>query len=137
LLLAPFGWALGSVLSRRLPLPAGMMCAATQMIGGAAVTFVAALLRGEGLPTAVPLGAALAFAYLVVFGSMVGFSAYTYLLRNTTTALATSYAYVNPVIAVMLGAIIDRERLAAGMLGAGALVVLGVAILALGRRAPA
>jgi drug/metabolite transporter (DMT)-like permease len=133
LLLAPLGWALGSVLSRRLPLPAGMTLAATQMIWGAVVTFVAAALRGERLPTTLPAGAALALAYLVVFGSMIAFSAYTYLLRHTTTALATSYAYVNPVIAVVLGAFVDGERPRAEMLGAGALVVLGVAILALGR----
>jgi drug/metabolite transporter (DMT)-like permease len=133
LLFAPIGWALGSVLSRRLPLPPGIMGAATQMIGGAAVTFVAATLRGEVLPSALPAEAALALVYLVVFGSMVGFSAYTYLLRHTTTAIATSYAYVNPVIAVLLGALLDRERPGPGMLGPGAIVVLGVAILALGR----
>jgi drug/metabolite transporter (DMT)-like permease len=137
LLLAPLGWALGSVLSRRF-LPGGATLAATQMIAGAAVTFVAAVLRGEELPAALPGGAALALAYLIVFGSMVAFSAYTYLLQHTTTALATSYAYVNPVIAVVLAAIIDHERPRAEMLGAGALVVLGVAILALGKsRSPA
>jgi drug/metabolite transporter (DMT)-like permease len=135
LLLAPLGWALGSVLSRRL-LPGGITLAATQMIGGAAVTFVAAALRGETVPTSLPAGAALALAYLIVFGSMLAFTAYTYLLRHTTTALATSYAYVNPVIAVVLAAIVDRERPRAEMLGAGALVVLGVAILLVGGRPP-
>jgi drug/metabolite transporter (DMT)-like permease len=133
LLLAPVGWALGSVLTRRVSLPAGTMAAATQMIGGGAVTFVVATLRGERLPASVSGHALLALAYLVLFGSIVGFSAYTYLLRNTTTALATSYAYVNPVLAVVLGAALDGERPGVGMLAPGALVVMGVVIVALGR----
>ena len=137
LLFAPIGWALGSVLSRRLSLPAGTMSAATQMIGGAVVTFAAGALRGERLPASVPANAVYALVYLVVAGSIAGFSAYTYLLRHTTTALATSYAYVNPVIAVLLGAAIDGERPGAGMLAPGALVLAGVAILALGRPRPA
>jgi drug/metabolite transporter (DMT)-like permease len=136
LLLAPVGWALGSVLARRLALPPGAMAAATQMLGGSALTFAVAVLRGERLPASIPAHAALALAYLVVFGSIVAFSAYTYLLRHTTTALATSYAYVNPVLAVLLGAAIDGEQPDVGMLGPGVLVVLGVAIVALGRRAP-
>jgi drug/metabolite transporter (DMT)-like permease len=136
LLISPAGWALGSVLSRRLALPAGAMAAATQMLGGGVLTLAAAAARGEHLPAAVPGHAALALLYLVLFGSIVGFSAYTYLLRHTTTALATSYAYVNPVIAVLLGAALGGERPGVGMLAPGALVVLGVVILAVGRSAP-
>jgi drug/metabolite transporter (DMT)-like permease len=136
LLLAPVGWAFGSVLSRRLSLPAGAMAAAAQMLGGGLVTFPAAALHRERLPAAVPAHAVLALAYLVIFGSIVGFSAYSYLLRHTTTALATSYAYVNPVLAVLLGAALGGERLGVGMLAPGALVVLGVVIVALGRSAP-
>ncbi len=134
LLLAPVGWALGSVLGRRLSLPAGSMSAATQMMSGGVVTLAAAAVRGEHLPAAIPGRAVLAVLYLVVFGSIIGFSAYTYLLRHTTTALATSYAYVNPVLAVLLGAALGGERPDAGLLAPGALVVLGVAIMALGRR---
>ncbi len=136
LLLAPLGWALGSVVSRRIALPAGGMSAATQMLAGGAVTLVASFASGERVPAALPGPAWLAFAYLVIFGSLAGFSAYSYLLRRTSTALATSYAYVNPVIAVLLGAALGGEHPGAGMLGAGALVVAGVVILALGR-APA
>jgi drug/metabolite transporter (DMT)-like permease len=136
LLLAPVGWALGSVLARRLSLPAGSMSAATQMLGGGIITLAAAALRGERLPAALPGRALLALLYLVVFGSIVAFSAYTYLLRHTTTALATSSSYVNPMLAVLLGAALGGERPGAGMLAPGALVVLGVAIMALERARP-
>jgi drug/metabolite transporter (DMT)-like permease len=133
LLFAPAGWALGSVLSRRLSLPPGTMAAASQMIAGGLVTLAAALVHGERLPAAIPAPAALAFAYLAVFGSIVGFSAFTYLLRHTTTPLAMSYAYVNPVIAVLLGAALGGEHPSAGLYAPGALVVLGVAVVAWGK----
>jgi drug/metabolite transporter (DMT)-like permease len=142
LLLAPAGWALGSVLARRLDLPGGVMSAATLMLGGGTVTLLAGLIRGERAPSALPLQGALAIAYLAVFGSIIAFSAYTYLLQSTTTALATSYAYVNPVLAVALGAVLGGERPGLGLLLPGAIVVAGVAIMATGRggqapRAPA
>ncbi len=133
LLLAPVGWALGSVLSRRLALPAGTMAAATQMVTGGLVTLAAALAHDDRVPALIPGRAALALGYLAVVGSIVGFSAFTYLLRHTTTALAMSYAYVNPVIAVLLGAAFRGERPGVGMLAPGALVVLGVGVLAVGR----
>jgi drug/metabolite transporter (DMT)-like permease len=134
LLLAPAGWALGSVLARRLRLPAGGMSAATLMIGGGLLTLTVALARGEHPPAAIPLSGALALGYLAVFGSIVAFSAYTYLLQSTTTALATSYAYVNPVLAVVLGAALGGERPGPGLLLPGAVVVAGVAVVATGRK---
>ena len=78
----------------------------------------------------------LALFYLIAFGSIVAFSAYTYLLRHTTTALATSSSYVNPVLAVLLGAALGGERPDAGLIAPGVLVILGVAIVALGRPRP-
>src|SRR5262249_44004607 len=79
----------------------------------------------------------IAVAYLAVFGSLVAFSAYTYLLQSTSTAIATSYAYVNPVLAVVLGAVVGGERPGAGLIVPGAIVVAGVAVMASGRgRAP-
>jgi drug/metabolite transporter (DMT)-like permease len=137
LLLAPAGWALGSVLARRLSLPSGVMSAATLMIGGGALTLAAAIARGERMPPAIPMQGMLAVAYLAFLGSIVAFSAYTYLLQNTSTAIATSYAYVNPVLAVVLGAVIGGERPGRGLIIPGAVVVAGVAVMATGRRAPA
>ncbi len=134
LLLAPAGWALGTVLARRVGVPKGAMSSATLMIAGGLLTMAVALARGEQLPADVPLRGALALAYLAVFGSLVGFSAYTYLLRHTTTALATSYAYVNPVLAVLLGAAVGGEKPGAGLIVPGALVVAGVAVMATGKQ---
>jgi drug/metabolite transporter (DMT)-like permease len=133
LMLAPAGWALGSVLARRLSLPGGVMSSATLMIGGGLVTLGAAIVHGERMPASIPVSGALAVVYLAVFGSIVAFSAYTYLLQTTSTALATSYAYVNPVLAVVLGAAVGGERPGAGLIVPGAVVVAGVAVMATGR----
>ena len=129
-------WALGSIWSRRLTLPKGMLSSATQMLAGGALILLVALVRGERL-TAVPSPRALwAMAYLIVFGSIVGYSAYQYLLSRVRPTLATSYAYVNPVVAVSLGALLAGEAVAPRAIGALGLILGGVAMLAL-RRAPA
>lgn len=134
LLCAPVGWALGSFLAKRLTLAAGLMGAATQMIGGGVACFIGGVVRGESVPARVPATALLALAYLVVFGSLVAFSAYSYLLKSTRPSVATSYAYVNPVLAVALGVAIAHERIAPTAIVATVLVVLAVATLALRRR---
>jgi drug/metabolite transporter (DMT)-like permease len=134
LLLAPAGWALGTVMARRLALPPGAMSAATLMIAGGLLMMAVGLAGGEHPPAQIPLRGALALAYLGVFGSILTFSAYTYLIQTTSTALATSYAYVNPVLAVILGAVAGGERPGAGLLVPGAAVVAGVAVVATGRR---
>jgi drug/metabolite transporter (DMT)-like permease len=135
LLVAPIAWALGSLWTRRLGLPRGAMAGAAQMIPAGALSLLAGGLAGERLPTTLPLPALLAFAYLVFFGSIVGYTAFTHLLRNTSTLLATSYAYVNPILAIALGAAVAGERPGAGALLAGALVVAGVVLLATERPA--
>lgn len=130
LLLAPIGWALGSLASRKLPQAPGMMGAAAQMIVGGVATLGSGLAMGEEWPTqSVPPAAIAAWIYLVVAGSIVAFTAYSYLLRNTRPALATSYAYVNPVIAVLLGVSIAGEALTLATLAGGALIVAGVAVV--------
>jgi len=111
LLLSPVCWAFGSAWSHHLPLPSGLMASATEMlIGGGFLTLVGLLLgeRISGQPTIQSL---LAIAYLVVFGSLIAFTAYGYLLRHLRPALATSYAYVNPIIAVGLGVGFAGERI--------------------------
>ncbi|NVJ13266.1 drug/metabolite exporter YedA [Myxococcus sp. AM010] len=128
LLVSPMSWALGSVWSRRLPMPRGLMSTAAQMLCGGAVMLGFSLLMGERL-TAMPTPkAVLAFFYLVVFGSLVGYSAYGYLLRNARPALATSYAYVNPVLAVFLGGLLAGETMTpTAWLAMGA--ILGAVVL--------
>ena len=128
LLLGPITWAFGSIWSRKLPMAQGLMSTATQMLTGGTLFLLVSFLLGERL-TAVPEPRALsAFFYLVFFGSLVAFSAYGYLLRNARPALATSYAYVNPMVAVLLGTFLAGESLSTwGMLAMGA--ILGSVVL--------
>jgi drug/metabolite transporter (DMT)-like permease len=136
LVLSAITWSLGSMWSTRLPLPAGPMAASTEMLTGGIVILVAALIRGERM-TAIPdLQALGAYAYLVVFGSIVAYTAYAFLLAKVRPALATSYAYVSPVIAVFLGAIVAGENVTPVAVAALVLILAGVAIIAT-QRAPA
>ena len=128
-------WALGSIYSRRLPLPKGLMASGAQMLAGGLVMLVLAALRGERIATAPSAQAALALAYLIVAGSIVGYSAYQFLLSRVRPTLAASYAYVNPVVAVGLGAALAGEAVAPRAVGALALILGGVAMLALRRQA--
>ena len=127
-LLAPMGWAMGSVTSARLPLPTGMMRTATQMICGGAAMMVVSVAAGEHFAGPPSLRAWLAVAYLCAFGSLLGFTAYSYLLSHTRPAVATSYAYVNPVIAVVLGVALAGERFGSTSL-VGAVIVLAAVVL--------
>jgi drug/metabolite transporter (DMT)-like permease len=136
LVLSPIGWALGSMIQRRRAhlLPSGLMSAATQMIGGAVVLFVAAVATGESIPAHVSGEALSSFLYLVVFGSLLGYTAYAWLLRNASAPLAMSYAYVNPAIAIVIGVAFGAETLAPATLAATLLIVAGVALLVAKRR---
>ncbi|MFY0528202.1 drug/metabolite exporter YedA [Archangium gephyra] len=128
LLLAPVTWAFGSVWSRRLPMARGLMSTATQMLTGGALFLLISFGFGERLTTLPDPRAISAFFYLVIFGSLVAFSAYGYLLRNARPALATSYAYVNPMVAVLLGTFLAGESLSTwGMVAMGA--ILGSVVL--------
>lgn len=128
LLLSPLGWAIGSLISKRMPSPPGMMRAGGQMLAGGLTMGVVALALGERMaaePSARAIGAAL---YLMVAGSLIGFTAYSYLLKHTRPVIATSYAYVNPVIAVILGVTIAGESfdLASGV---GGVIILAAILL--------
>ena len=136
LVLSAITWSLGSMWSTRLPLPAGPMAAASEMLTGGTVILAVALLRGERM-TAIPDAQALgAYLYLVVFGSIIAYTAYAFLLAKVRPALATSYAYVSPVVAVFLGAVVAAEQVTHVAVAALALILTGVAIIA-AQRAPA
>ncbi len=109
LMVAPVSWALGSLLARTWPLPKGLMSAATQMLTGGVAMSVLSVLHGDRLPDPLPMRSVQAWVYLAVFGSLVAYSAYTWLLRETRPAVATSYSYVNPVVAVLFGAFFANE----------------------------
>ncbi|MGB3393315.1 MAG: drug/metabolite exporter YedA [Stenotrophomonas sp.] len=133
LLVAPLGWAFGSIWSRGRDLPSPFMAAAGQMLCGGVILVVAGLLRGEHMGATPSLQGMLAVGYLSVFGSIVAFTAYVWLLHNVRPVLASSYAYVNPVIAVALGAWVANERFGAAELGAMGVILAGVVVITLAR----
>lgn len=132
-------WALGSILARRGGLPRSpLMATGAQMLAGGAGLLLAGLLGGETSRVAldaVTPRAALSLGYLVVFGSLIAFSCYAWLLRVSTPSKVSTYAYVNPVVAVMLGTFAG-EALHPRMLAAGALIVAGVAAITITRPRP-
>ncbi len=133
LLIAPIGWAYGSVWSRGRDLPAPFMSAAGQMLCGGVVMLIAGALLGERFHSVPTLQGTLAVGYLAMFGSIVAFSAYIWLLHNVRPAVAGSYAYVNPVIAVALGAWLANESFGLHDLGAMAMILLGVVVITLAK----
>jgi drug/metabolite transporter (DMT)-like permease len=137
LLVATLAWSFGSIWSRGRDLPTPFMTAAAQMLcGGAAMCIVGAIAgeRFHALPTAAGLAA---FGYLVVAGSIVGFSAYIWLLHHVRPVLAGSYAYINPAIAVALGAWLAHERFGLHELAAMGVILLGVVAITLAKAATA
>lgn len=133
---ATLAWAVGSLWSRRLPLsPSPFQSTAMQMLAAGPLLALAGAARGEfsrltpAMLTPTPL---LAIAFLVVFGSIAGFGSYVWLLRNTTPTRASTYAFVNPLIAVLLGWAIAGEKLGWRTFVASALIVSSVAAVVLG-----
>ena len=130
---AALAWAWGSLYAREAALPARpLVGAGMQMLAGGVLLTVAGLATGELAEvdlSGVSARSALAVAYLVVFGSVIAYSAYVWLLKNAGTALVSTYAYVNPVVAVALGALFLAEPVTPRMLLAGAAIVVAVALI--------
>lgn len=126
-------WAAGSLYARSAPRPASQpMLSGMQMIAGGTILSIVAAATGQwhGFSLAdTPAVAWWSFAYLVTFGSLIAFSAYMYLLTATTPARVSTYAYVNPVVAVFLGWAVAGEALSARMLVASAVIVGAVALI--------
>jgi drug/metabolite transporter (DMT)-like permease len=136
-LAAPVCWASGSVFTRHVKLPKRPLVAAgIEMLWAGLVFGVASIVTGE-------LGrlhwqhvsttSIVALLYLIVFGSLVGFSAYVWLLRSAPLSLVSTYAYVNPVVAVILGGIFLGEAITARLVIAGGIIVLAVALIVIAR----
>ena len=133
LLLGSFSWALGSLLSRTAKLPtSGFLAAAMEMIAGGVWLGLFGLVTGQAgeLTLAAMSAKSLAsLAYLIVFGSLVGFTAYIWLLGATTASRVSTYAYVNPVVAVLLGWAFAGEALTMRTLLAAAVIIGAVAMI--------
>ena len=131
LLVAAAGWAIGSLYSRRAPLPRRpLVSSSMQMLLGGVLLAVVAAASGElsdvGRPSTESI---LAVAYLAAFGSILAFSTYAWLLRNARTSVVSTYAYVNPLVAVFLGWAVENEGVGLRTLGAGALILVAVALI--------
>jgi drug/metabolite transporter (DMT)-like permease len=136
-LFAPISWAAGSVFSRHVRLPSRpLVSAAMEMLWAGVLFAIGSVLTGElgrlhidGI-SKTSVGALI---YLIVFGSLVGFSAYIWLLRAAPLSLVSTYAYVNPVVAVILGAILLGEAINLRVLAAGGIILAAVALIVIAR----
>ncbi len=135
LALAALCWAFGSAWSQHVPLPRGMMAGAAQMIAGGAVVLIVSFAAGERVTALPTLRSVAAVVYLGIVGSLIGFTAYVYLLGRVRPALATSYAYVNPILALLLGLWIGGEKVGMLEVWAMGIILLGVVLVVLGQRA--
>ena len=141
LLAAPIAWGFGSLWSRQATLPeAPLLAIGMEMVAGGALLLVLGLATGE-LPhlhvAAISARSLAALLYLVIFGALIGFTAYLWLLRVTSAANVSTHSFVNPVIAVLLGWAVAGEAVTTRMLLASAVIIAAVALITLSRRSPA
>jgi len=139
LVAASMAWAFGSVYNKRGARPeSATMSTGLQMLGGSVALVASGLALGEGHQAAITHISAASWAgwlYLVTFGSLIGFTAYIYLLKEVSPAKASTYAYVNPVVALLLGWAIAGESITPRTLVAGAIILGGVALITVAGRA--
>ncbi|MEP7026699.1 MAG: EamA family transporter, partial [Actinomycetota bacterium] len=132
-LAAAAAWALGTLLSGKLPVPTRPMLATSmQMLVGGAVLLGAAAVSGEFRhfqPGQISVSSAIALVYLIGPGSILAFTAYGIAVRELPTATVSTYAYVNPVVAVLLGALVLGEPVSPGILAGGSCVVVAIAVI--------
>jgi drug/metabolite transporter (DMT)-like permease len=130
ILLAEFGWALGSSYAKRQPKESNpFVASAIQMIIGGLVMVIVGTFRGEWSMLSFTTRTVAAELYLIVFGSFAGYAAYIYALKHLPLSTVSLYAYVNPIIAVLLGTVILDEPFGLRIVGASALVLVGVAVV--------
>lgn len=134
-LAAAFLWALGADLSRRVPLPPGLMGSAVEMMAGGLLLVVASVITGEQIHAISGWRSVIALFYLTAFSSLLGYSSFGYLINRVRPGLAMSFAYVNPAVAVFLGIVLGGEEVT--LIGFGAMLVIlaGVILVMLGRKA--
>lgn len=133
LLLGCVFWASGSLYARQAPLPrSSLLATGMEMLAGAVVLGLAGLALGEGSEihwSSISLRSVIAWVYLVVFGSLLGFTAYLWLLKVSTPTRVSTYAYVNPTVAVLLGTVVGKETLSLEMIIGGAVILASVGLI--------
>jgi len=133
LIFAALSWAIGSVYSRDAPIPkTPLLGSGMEMLAGGVLLLVASLISQEWAgfqPGNVSFLSLVSFIYLIVFGSLIGFSSYVWLLTKTTTARVSTYAYVNPVVAVLLGYFLAAEQLTLRTLFSSSVIVIAVVVI--------
>ncbi len=127
-------WALGSVWSRHLEMPKNLMAPATEMMLGSLPMIAIGLFSGERITTMPGPLALGSYFYLISFGSIIAFSAYMYLTARVSSTVATSYAYVNPVVALLLGALFAHEIITPQAMIAMPLILGAVALVGYAQR---
>jgi drug/metabolite transporter (DMT)-like permease len=132
LIIGPALWSFASILSKKINMPSGWMSLAIQMLGAAVLTTILAFATGEQFKE-IKFEPVMAILYLATFGSMIGFSAYMYLLGKVRPALATSYAYVNPIVAVVLGIMFAGETISSIGIVAMGVILTGVVIVVMAK----
>lgn len=133
LLIAPISWAFGSIISQRISLPKGLMASAAELLCGGALLSLIGLGSGERITSLPTLPAVLAMLFLIAGGSLIAYTAYGYLLGHVRASLATSYAYVNPVVAVFLGVWLAGEHISLVGIIATLIILSGVVLVTVGR----
>jgi drug/metabolite transporter (DMT)-like permease len=135
LVISSFVWAVGSLYARKADMPASpLMATAVEMLVGSLTLLVGGLVAGEAGKVhlaAISWQSVAALGFLILFGSLVGYSSYTWLLKQASPALVSTYAYVNPVVALFLGVIILHEALSSVSLLAAAIIIVSVALITL------
>ncbi|HLF69489.1 MAG TPA: EamA family transporter [Actinomycetota bacterium] len=132
LLIAPMAWSAGSIYARRAPLPRDpFLAAGLETVAGGILLLAAAAATGEfrNLDPHLTTRAWLSLSFLIVAGSLVAFTAYMWLVRNAPTSLVSTYAYVNPVVAVLLGSLLLQEPIGVRTVTSAAIIIAGVAMM--------
>ena len=133
LLLAALSWSIGSLRSRRAALPhSTLLATGMEALAGGAALWIAGLAAGEGTDlrlASITARSAISLAYLVVFGSVVGFSAYVWLLKVASPERVSTYAFVNPIVAVSIGVAIGGEAITPRIAAAAGVIVGAVALI--------
>ena len=137
-LLAAFLWSLGSIYTRNADLPEStLLFTGMEMLMGSIGLLLASTLKGEFTHfqiTAVSTSSLLGLLFLITFGSLVGFTSYAWLLRNAPISLVSTYAYVNPIVAVFLGSLFAQESISPRILLAAAIIVGSVFVVNLAKK---